>query len=379
MIPGPTNLDHRVRAIMGGPQVSHASPEFWDAFADLLKLVKFVFKAENGYPYALTGSGSLAMEAAATSLIEPGEAVLVLETGHFGNRWTMINEALGAKVDALKFEFGKHADPKIVDEKLSSKNYKALFITHVDTATSVVNPIDELVKVARKHRIQSLVDSVCGVGGIELDFDGMEADVALAGSQKALAGPPGVALLCLSQRALDTMVNRKTPIRSYYMNLLKWKTVMDDSKVYLATQGTQLMLALREAIRQIKEEGLENRWRRHKITADALRSGIEALHLTFFAEEGYRANTVTGFFVPDGKAQTIQSLMRKYYNVHVAKGIGENSTKAIRIGHFGNISARDIISALSALESSLIKVGYKVEQGTAVEAAEPILQNLIQE
>lgn len=376
MIPGPTTLSHRVREVLARPQVGHSSPQFIEAMKDLLQLTRFIFKTKTGHPFVITGSGSVAMEAVVVSLVEPGDRVLALETGAFGKRFSLMLDIHGAKVDPVSFPLGKHTDTKVVEEKLSSGKYKAVFVTHVDTAYTVVNPIREVVALAKKHGVLSVVDSVCGVGGLEFDFDSLGCDIALTASQKALAAPPGAALIVSSDRALKTMETRKASIRSYYLDLMRWKKVMDDPGVYLATPATQIMLALREALLVIQEEGLEKRWRRHKAIGEGIRAGLEAMDLEFLAEEGYRANTVTGLYVSEAKE--FQRRLREEFKIYVASGFGDLKEKGLRIGHFGNITASDAMALLSAFESVSRNLKGEGIYGVAAEAALPHFENLLE-
>ena len=376
LIPGPTMLTPRVREVMARPQMGHVSAEFYEAFLEILKLTKDVFYAKKGFPIVFTGPGTAAMEASVVSLIEPGDKVLVPETGYFGRRFALINELHGAKVDVVKFELGKHADAAVLESRMRREKYKALCLTHVDTSCGVANPMKELVEIGRKNGVLTLVDAICSIGGCDLRFDDLGADVVFAASQKALAGPPGAALMVLSEKAIEAMRKRRTRIPSYYFNLLRWKEVMENPKIYLATPAVQVLLALREALLIVKEEGLRNRWRRHQLIAEGIRAGISKLNLDFVAEEGYRADTVTAFWVKNGNASKLQKTMRQVHGVQIARGLFENRDKMLRIGHFGNISPAQAAFALNALEMSMKALGYDARVGAAVEAAEPYFREL---
>ena len=374
IIPGPTTLSSRVRQVMSKPQQSHVAPEFYNAFKDLLELARYVFGNSKGVQFAFTGSGSIGMESSVVSLLEPGDKVLSLETGYFGHRFTMMAEIHGAKVETIVAPVGSHIDYDLVSEKLAKGGYRALIATHVDTSTSVMNDVARLCKLANTHGALTVIDSVCGVGGARLVFDELGADIVLTGSQKALAAPPGATLLAVSSRAFEAMQNRKTPIPSYYMNLVRWKPIMDDPKIYLTTPAVQVLLALREALVEIKEEGLERRWKRHEVLANALRSGSEALNLKPLPDKDSVSPTVSAIHVPPGSSAEIQSTLRSKYGIHLALGFGEYKDSMLRVGHFGNVSATDIISLLGALELS---VGNGTSsRGKAVEAVMPILASL---
>jgi len=333
-----------------------------------------VFQNFSGLQFVFTGSGSIGMESAVLSLIEPGDAVLTVETGYFGHRFTMMADIHGAKTETLVSPFGSHIDNDAVELKLKSGKFKALFFTHVDTSTSVMNDVSRLAKIARDNGVYSVCDSVCGIGGARINFDQIGLDIVLTGSQKAIAAPPGATMLAVSNRAFEAMEKRKIPIASYYMNLVRWKPIMDDPKIYLTTPAVQVMLALREALLQVKEEGIENRWKRHEILAQAFRVGLEALNLKPVPDKDSRAPTVTTFYVPEGRAAEMQDTLRSKYALHVARGFGEYKDTMLRVGHFGNISATDILSLLSALELT-ISGSSMIRPGKAVESAMPILQN----
>ena len=193
MVPGPTNLSKAVRDALSQPQVGHTDPDFVKNFSETLQLARKAFRNNSGYQFVFTGTGTVGMEAAVACSVEPGDRVLVLNTGYFGQRMVDINKCYGAQVDELASGFGTHADPDAVRKKLAGGRFKALYVTHVDTGTTVCNPVAEIVKEAKGAGALAIVDGVCSVGGVELDFDRIGADLAFTGSQKALAAPPGAA------------------------------------------------------------------------------------------------------------------------------------------------------------------------------------------
>jgi alanine-glyoxylate transaminase / serine-glyoxylate transaminase / serine-pyruvate transaminase len=373
LIPGPTTLSSKVRSVLALPQQSHVSPEFYNSFKDLLNLSRDVFQNRAGLQFVFTGSGSIGMESVILSLVEPGDSVLCLETGYFGHRFTMMADIHGAKTETMVSSQGSHIDYEAVESKLKTGKFKIVLFTHVDTSTSVMNDVARLSKIARDCGVFSVCDSVCGIGGARLNFDSLGTDIVLTGSQKALAAPPGATLIAVSKHAYEAMENRKTPIASYYMNLVRWKPIMDDPRIYLTTPAVQVMLALREALIEIKEEGIENRWKRHELLAEAFRAGLEALNLKPVPDRESRSPTVTTFYVPEGRSAEIQETLRSKYALHVARGFGEFKDTMLRVGHFGNISETDILSLLSALELTL-SGSSTIRSGVAVESAMPILQ-----
>ncbi len=340
MVPGPTNLSKRVRDVLAQPQVGHTDPDFARNFSETLQLARKVFRNNDGYQFVFTGTGTVGMEAAVAATVQPGDKVLVLNTGYFGQRMVDINKCYGAEVEELGSDFGFHADPDAVRKRLAAGRFKALYVTHVDTGTTVCNPIAEVVKEAKAAGVLAIVDGVCSVGGVELDFDGIGADLAFTGSQKALSAPPGAVLIAVSKDFLAQLEAKKDKVRTYYANLLRWKGVMDDPRTYFATPAVQLMQALHQALTEVEEEGLEKRWSRHKANARIIREGIEATKSGLVVEPGYRADTVTGVWTVAGSAPAIQKTLREKHGIDVARGLGENNTKMLRVGHFGNLTEK---------------------------------------
>jgi len=338
MVPGPTNLSKSVRDVLSQPQLGHTDPDFVKNFSETLVLARRVFRNNNGYQFVFTGTGTVGMEAAVASIVDPGDKVLVVNTGYFGQRMTEVNRCYGAQVEELATGFGLHADPEAVRKALSAGGFKALYVTHVDTGTTVCNPIADIVKEAKSAGALAVVDGVCSVGGIELDFDRLGADLVFTGSQKALAAPPGAVLIAASQGLLAQLEARKDRVRTYYANLLRWKAVMDDPRTYFATPAVQLMQALNQALKEVEAEGLEKRWTRHKTNAKIIRDGVESAGNKLVVEQGYRSDTVTGIWTDPGSAPTIQESLRRQYGIDVARGLGENNSKMIRVGHFGNLT-----------------------------------------
>lgn len=297
------------------------------------------------------------MESSVVSTVSHGDRTLTVSTGYFGHRMLMLNQVHGAKADVIDYPDGAHADPDDLRKRLRKARYKAVFITHVDTSTSVINPIRELVEECRNAGVFSIVDSVCGVGGVPLNFDSLGADIAFTTSQKALAGAPGAVLVATSKDILNHFEKRKKPIESYYMNLLRWKPIMDDPRMYLATPAVQVLLALREALLEVKEEGLEQRWARHRQLGKTTRKVVSEMGLDFIADEGYRSDTVTAFWVKDGTAGDIQTRLEKEFGILVARGLYEARDRMIRVGHFGILTEPKLREALGSLQRVLVELG----------------------
>jgi aspartate aminotransferase-like enzyme len=373
MIPGPTIVSPRVLRVLAKPVLSHVSGEFVDGYVEALKLQKKLFGTE-GTPFMLSGSGTLGMEAAVANLVERGEKVLCVENGFFGEKWEEIVEGHGGVVDRVRFEWGEALDVKKIEEKLSSNEYKAFTVEHVDTSTGIANPLDKVGELAKNTDALYIVDSVCGIAGMPVKMDEWNIDYCLTGSQKAVAAPPGTSMFCLNDNAWAAIEKRKTPIDDYYCNLTRWRPIMENPRGYFATPATGNVLGMLEALKIIHEEGLEARWRRHEVFSDAFKAGLEALGLEQFPAKGSEAHTLSVPKIPAGVNDAdMRGLMRIKYGVIIAGGLGKLGGQTVRVGHMGNVTNNDIVATMSALEMSLMELGYDMEPGSGLGAAEKIL------
>ena len=369
MIPGPTMVSPRVLRMLAKPALSHVSTEFVDGFAEALELQKELFMTD-GIPFMLSGSGTLGMEAAVANLLEKGDRVLCVENGFFGEKWEEIITAHGGEIDRLRYDWGKAVDPKDVQEKLSGGDYKFFTVEHVDTSTGIANPIDKIGEAAKDSNALYIVDSVCGLGGMPLKMDEWHIDLALTGSQKAIGAPPGISLFCLNERAWNVVENRNSPIPDYYANLKRWKPIMDSPRGYFATPAVGMVLGMREALKIIHEEGLETRWKRHKVFADAFQAGIKALGLGSYPEKGYNAHTLTVPKIPEGVDDAkMRGIMNQKHRVIIAGGLGKLGGKTVRVGHMGSDTSNDVIATIAAMEMALAEMGHHTDVGAGIGAA----------
>ncbi len=368
MIPGPTIVSPRVLRALAKPILSHVSNEFVEGYAEALALQKKLFGTE-GTPFLLAGSGTLGMEAAISNLMEKGDKVLCVENGYFGEKWEEIVETHGGEVDRLRFEWGAPVDIKQVEEKLGSNDYKLFTVEHVDTSTGIVNPLKKIGELRRNTDALYVVDSVCGLGGMPLKMDEWNIDYCLTGSQKALGAPPGISLFCLNDKAWEVVEKRGSPPSDYYVNLKRWKPIMDNPKGYFATPATGLVLGMLEALRIIFEEGLEVRWKRHEVFSEAFQAGVKALDWGSFPAEGHNAHTLTVPKVPEGVDDVkMRATMYQKYRVIIAGGLGKLGGKTVRVGHMGNDTMNDLVATLGAMEMSLAEMGHVDKLGKAVGA-----------
>lgn len=368
MIPGPTIVSPRVLRALSKPVLSHVSGEFVEGYVEALALQKKLFMTE-GTPFMLSGSGTLGMEATIANLMEKGDKVLCVENGFFGEKWEEVVETHGGVVDRLRFEWGDPVDLKVLEEKLGSNEHKLFTVEHVDTSTGIANPVDKIGKMAKNTDALYVVDSVCGLGGMPLKMDQWNIDLCLTGSQKALGAPPGISLFCLNQKAWDAVEKRKTTPTDYYVNLRKWKPVMDNPRGYFATPAVGNVLGMLEALKIIFEEGLEARWARHKKFSEAFQAGVKGLGWSSFPAKGYEAHTLSVPKVPEGVDDAkMRNIMFQKYGVVIAGGLGKLGGKTVRIGHMGADVINDLVATLASMEMSLTEMGHVSDPGKAVGA-----------
>lgn len=370
MIPGPTPVDPEVLLAAARPVSSHTSPEFDEVHRETLELLRPVL-GTRGPVLLLPGSGSLAMEVAARSVAGPGSRVLVLKAGHFGGYLERVFRAAGASVDSVEASLGRGFTASELESILTRGGYDVVAFQHVETSTSVANPLRELARVAGERGARVLVDGVASVGGVEVRMDDWGVDVVFTGSQKALGAPPGLAIVAYAVGREELLSESKGGIYFDYPGLL---AEMDSTRNYLFTPSVNLVYALNAALKRLHSEGLEARFRRHEVLAEAVRRGLEAAGLRLVAEEGFGAPTVTAAWLPQGvEWGSLYSELRRL-GVELAGGLGVLKGRILRVGHMGEVDANDVIATLAALERALRRLGSPARRGAAVEAALEVLE-----
>jgi aspartate aminotransferase-like enzyme len=366
LTPGPTTLPESVVKAFAQPILHHRTKDFEDLFKEVAEGMKEIYQTSKEVLF-LTSTGTGAMEASVTNLFSPGEKVITINAGKFGERWTKLTQAYGLKPVEIMIERGKTL--KIAElEKTIAANKDAvaiLFQAH-ETSTGVVLPTQEICALAQKNNMLSVCDAITACGAYNIPMDAWAIDVMITGSQKALMIPPGLAFVALSDNAWKRVSTAKLP--KFYFDLAKERK--SQAKLQTAwTPAVSLIQGLQEAIRLIQEEGLQHRFRRHDILAKATRAGVHALGLELFSESP--SPSVTSVKVPDSiqNGSKIPSIMREKYGVVIAGGQDELKGKIIRLSHFGYIGEFDITTGLSCLELTLNDLGYKIQFGSAVGAA----------
>lgn len=333
----------------------------------------------NSEVFVIAGSGTLALEMTIANIVEPGDKVLNLVSGFFGSYFVEISKVYGAAPRVLEVPWGKPVKPEQVKEALLEDDYKAVTVTHVETSTGVANPVREIGKVVKKHSDAFyIIDAVCSLGGMEVRVDEWGIDACASGSQKCIGAPPGLALIAVSQKTLEYLEKRKTSVGSWYGSFKNWLPVMREPTKYFATPPVNMVYALHEALKLIVEEGLENRFRRHYVLAEAFRAAVNALNLNLIAEKESVANTVTGVYYPENLDDSQFRNEMKKRGIIVASTLGPLKGKGFRVGHMGNVNQNDIFATINAIETTVKKLGYKVELGKGAAAAQEKLLSLEQ-
>jgi alanine-glyoxylate transaminase/serine-glyoxylate transaminase/serine-pyruvate transaminase len=375
MIPGPIEFEPAVLAAMGAPTTSHLAPEFVEAFGQALEKMRQVFLCPEGQPFVLAGTGTLAMDSAGANLVEPGDKVLVVNTGYFGDRFATLLERYGASVTQLRSTPGDRPALVQVEDALRQERYKLLTVTHVDTSTGVLTDVKGVAELARKYGVLSVVDGVCSVAGEELAMSDWGVDVAFTASQKAIGVPPGLALLMAGPRALEAFKNRKTPVSNYYADWGNWLPVMQAYEArknsYFGTPAVNLVFALNVSLDQILQEGMAARIARHKALSQAMKAAINALGLSQVPLRAeVAAHTMTAPRYPKNiNGADFQSYVSASGVILAGGLLPAIRSEYFRIGHMGAANLGDILATAGAIETALEKCGYEFAPGIGVAAA----------
>ncbi|MDH5761752.1 MAG: alanine--glyoxylate aminotransferase family protein [Nitrospinota bacterium] len=371
LAPGPTPVPETINLEMAAPMVHHRTPQFSKIFGEAAEGAKYLFQTKQDV-LILASTGTGGMEGCITNLFSPGDKVLVVNGGKFGERWGKISETYGVVPVWINVEWGQAVDVNEVKAVLDKdKDIRAILVQASETSTGVAHPIEELSKLTRdRDDILLVVDGITGVGVFPLPMDDWGIDAIVTGSQKALELPPGLALVALSEKAWKFADQSKCP--HFYFDFKKErKNLKDQTSAY--TPAVSLVIGLRAVLKNIKEEGLDNVHKRHNRLARATRAAAKAMGLQMIAPDA-PADSLTGVFVPDGiDGGKIVKSLRDDFGVTMAGGQDQWKGKIIRIAHLGYVDTFDTIIAISAIEMALKKFGHAVELGKGVAAAQEIL------
>jgi aspartate aminotransferase-like enzyme len=368
-IPGPTSLPPTVREAGARQMINHRGPEFKELLLRLQDGMKPYF-GTTGDIAILSCAGTGGLEAAIVNTLSPGDRVLAVSIGAFGDRFAKIAEAYGANVDRMAAEWGWAAAPDELMEKLEASRgeYKAVLLTHNETSTGVMNPIPELASVIRDAAQDALilVDTVSSLGAVPFEMDRWGVDVVATASQKAWMAAPGLAMVAASARARAAMETATMP--RFYLDLRKHFDAMADGETPW-TPAIAVAFQVDEGIRLMQAEGQEGVFARHVTCAAASQAGLEALGFQLFADKAVRSKTVTAALIPEGLDWKAFNGEIKRRGLVLAGGQGKLTGKVFRLGHLGSVTLEEIVDALETIEAVSIEWGRDVQQGAAVAAA----------
>jgi len=353
MIPGPTPVRDDVLAALGSPVRSHTSQENAATMRAVARGIRACVGSDAARVHVFAGSGTLAMEAAVVNHVAAGQRMVVCSQGYFGDRFAEIGEALGADVSTLPSPWGSRLDPGALRTACTQGAPPALVtITHVDTSTGVLADCAVLAAAARECGALVVLDGVCATAGVEEAMDAWGIDVVLTGAQKALAVPPGLAILAVSERARRRR-EELGRIPAYYADLRRWDPGVDEPTRYFSTHATSLLRALEVSLQAIEAEGLERRFARHRRVAAAIRAGFAVLGLTPFTAPEALAPTLSALRTPEGVDEAVLRAGMAERGVVVAGCLGPFAGKGIRVGHMGEVGMAEVERTLLAAAETL--------------------------
>ncbi|RPJ60181.1 MAG: alanine--glyoxylate aminotransferase family protein [Acidobacteria bacterium] len=371
MGPGPSDVDPRVLEALARPTMGHLDPAFLGILNEIRTLLQYTFKTQNAMTLAMSGTGSAGMETCVVNLVEPGDPMLVCVNGVFGKRMSDVAARAGAVVSTLDIPWGQVFDAAAIDQELNRKPAKLVGIVHAETSTGARQPIEEVSRIVHAHGALLLVDAVTSLGGIEVDVDGWQIDACYSGTQKCLSCPPGLAPVTFSKAALQTLEKRKTKVQSWYLDLTLIRQYWGSERLYHHTAPINMNYALLEALRIVKEEGLENRWARHWANHKMLRRGLAAIGINYVAQAGYELPMLNAVSVPDGVDEAkVRKQLLEEFAIEIGAGLGAFKGRVWRIGLMGAASTEsNVMLFLAALEKCLSDQGHKFPRGASIAAA----------
>lgn len=373
MGPGPSDVHPTVLKAMATPLLGHLDPEFLGIMNETMELIRGVFNTKNQLTLPISGTGSAGMETVFVNLIEPGDKVVIGVNGLFGERMVDVAGRAGAEIIRIDGEWGKIIDPVKIEETLKqNENVKLVAVVHAETSTGVLQPLKEIGQLANKYHALFVVDAVTSTGGIPVNIDENSIDAIYSGTQKCISAPPGLAPVSFSKKAVDVIMNRKNKVQSWYLDVSMLANYWGQERFYHHTAPISMVYSLHEALRLIDEEGHEQVYARHELNGRALQTGLEAMGLMLFAEEGHRLPMLTSVYIPEGVEDAIvRKMLLERYGIEIGGGLGPVKGKVWRIGLMGYSSKRtNVLHFLAALEQILLELGATINQGKSVAAAE---------
>ncbi len=368
--PGPTPVPDRALSVAAEPIIHHRTPEFSDIFMDVVDGLKYVFGTSHDV-FVLTSSGTGAMEMAVANIVSPGDKVITINGGKFGQRWGILARAFGAEVKEINLEWGDDfSKEQLAEELKANPQTKAVFTSLSETSSGTVYDIQGYGQVLAGSEAVFVVDGISGLGATPCPMDDWKVDVLVAGSQKSFMIPPGLAYIAFSPKAWNIVEQKKPP--AFYFDAKAYKKSLA-KRTTPYTPAVSLIIQQQKSLDIIRSLGLERLFEHHRILGDATRAGVKALGLELLSKRP--GNILTAVKVPEGVdgLQLVKTMQAKY-NAYIAGGQDPYKGKIFRIAHLGYMGGFDIVTALTALEMSLSELGFNFEEGSSIKAAEAVLK-----
>jgi serine---pyruvate transaminase len=366
MAPGPTPVPPEVLAAGAQPVIHHRGPDFRELAKRCLERLRAVCRTAND-PLLFTASGTGAFESAVVNLLSPGDRVLCVTAGAFGDRWIAMAKAYGADVHELRYAWGETPSPNDVRTRLEETGAEVAIVVHSETSTGVVADVQAIARAASDSGAVLVVDAISSLGAVPLETDAWGIDVVVSGSQKALMTPPGLGLTTVSPTGWERSARTTTP--RFYFDWAKLHAALQEGSTPF-TPAVSLVVALDTALGLLLDEGLDAAFARHAALGRACREGAKAMGLELFSPDEERSAVVTAILTPEGmNAKELVLALRDRFGITVAGGHGELGSRMFRIGHIGYYDVFDITTALAAVEVLLTEGGAEIERGVAVSRA----------
>jgi (S)-ureidoglycine-glyoxylate aminotransferase len=391
MTPGPVEVDPRVLRALSYPILGQFDPEFTDLMNDTMEMLRGLFRTENQWAYPVDGTSRSGLEAVLTSLIVPGDKVLVPIYGRFGHLLYEIAERCGASVVAIEKPWGTVFDSREVIEAIRKERPALVAMVHGETSTGRMQPLAEIGRYCRENDVLLVVDAVATIGGVPVEADAWCMDAVIGGTQKCLSVPSGMAPITYNERAERKVLSRKriergllapgaggghaggeiAPIRSNYLDLAQLQDYWSPARLNHHTEMTSMLYGLREGLRILHQEGLEARFARHRLQERALTAGLAAMGLSLYGDPACKLPVVTCVDIPEGvDGESVRGMLLNRFGIEIASSFGPLKGRIWRIGTMGySASARNVLHLLGALEAVLIRHGVKVPAGEGLQAA----------
>ena len=353
--PGPSDVPPRVLQALARPTIGHLDPVFLKLMDEVRAGLREVFRTKNEMTLAVSGTGSAGMETVFANLVEPGDRVLVAVNGVFGGRMKDVAERCGAAVTTVDTEWGGTAEQSTIIDAIARVKPRVVAVVHAETSTGVHQPVDRIGAAAREAGALFVLDCVTSLAGMPVEVDGWGVDAAYSGTQKCLSCPPGLSPVTLSPRAVERLEARKRKVQSWYLDLSMVRQYWGAERFYHHTAPINMLYALHEALAVVLEEGLDNRFRRHREMHEMLRAGLRELGIEYVSQEGNHLPMLNAVRIPNGADDlTVRRRLLEEYGIEIGGGLGAFKGKAWRIGLMGHATTRrNVALVLAALKHVL--------------------------